>query len=220
MKWRGFCFLSSFPSTCLSATLFSRWPEHERPPLAQPGFTFRLSPRLFLHAVAMMEMARGELAERARDIERWSDGERERARVWSGGGEMSRPVRMHWFHITFLVHFNRQMLPSQENAILISRLRPNICTIQIGGVEGMWYRLGIWLFLLILLSHIDVFWAFHCSAKMKSFRVGAVARLRKHILFCRAWQGLSCYLNNMSSAEVAPKIYLWNFYVVKSGGEL
>lgn len=47
---------------------------------------------------------------------------------------------------------------------------------------------------------------------------GAIDRLRKHILFCRAWQRLSCYLNNMSSAEVAQKIYLRNFYVVKSVG--
>lgn len=95
-------------------------------------------------------------------------------------------------------------------------------------MEGMWYTLGIWLFLLILLSHIDVFpffslslfWAFHCSAKMKSFRVGANDRLRKHILFCRKWQRLSCYLNNMSSAEMAWKHYLGNCVWLNSGMKL
>lgn len=96
-------------------------------------------------------------------------------------------------------------------------------------MEGMRYTLGIWLFLLILLSHIDVFplffslslfWAFHCSAKMKSFRVGANDRLRKHILFCRKWQRLSCYLNNMSSAEMAWKHYLGNCVWLNSGMKL
>lgn len=135
---------------------------------------------------------------------------------------MSRQVRMHWFHITFLFHFNRRMLPFRENAILISRFRANICTIQIGDIEGMWYWLGIWLFLLILLSHIDVFFFLSLSLLSQKWSLsgwwGAIDRLRKHILFCRAWQRLSCYLNNMSSAEVAQKIYLRNFYVVKSVG--
>lgn len=64
------------------------------------------------------------------------------------------------------------------------------------------------------------FWAFHCSAKMKSFRAEAIDRLGKHILFCRTWQRLSCYLNNMSGAEVAWKHYLWNIVWLNSGGEI
>lgn len=133
---------------------------------------------------------------------------------------MSRQVRMHWFHITFLFHFNRRMLPFWENAILISRLRPNICTIQIGDMEGMWYRLGIWLFLLIPLSHIDAFFCepFIAQPKWSLSGWGAINRLRKHILFCRAWQRLSCYLNNMRSAEVAQKIWETFMWLNLGGG--
>lgn len=40
---------------------------------------------------------------------------------------------------------------------------------QWGGMDGMWYGPGIWPFLLIPLSHIDV-WAFHCSAKNEVFQ--------------------------------------------------
>lgn len=147
---------------------------------------------------------RNLLRERHRGI----DGEREK--VCRGIVELSKQVQMHWFRITFLFHLNRRMLPFSENAILISRLRPNICTIQIGGYGGN--EIQTWN---MALSSYPAqpywcFWAFHCSAKMKSFRAGANDRLRKHILFCRTWQRLSCCLNNMSSAEVAWKHYLWN----------
>lgn len=52
------------------------------------------------------------------------------------------------------------------------------------------------------------------------FQGQAIDRLRKHILFCRTWQKLSCYLNNMSSAEVARKHYLWNIVWLNSGVKL
>lgn len=62
-----------------------------------------------------------------------------RGEVWSGIVEMSGQVQMHWFRITFLFHFNKRMLPFRENAIPISRFRPNICTIQIGSKGGGGY---------------------------------------------------------------------------------
>lgn len=133
---------------------------------------------------------------------------------------MSRQVRMHWFRITFLFHFTRRMLPFWENAILISRLRPNICTIQIGGYGGNVIQTWNMALSSYPAQPYWCFWAFHCSAKMKSFRAGAIDRLRKHILFCRTWQRLSCYLNNMSSAEVARKHYLWNIVWLNSGLKL
>lgn len=173
--------------------------------LGRHDSTFRPNPHLFLYTVVvMMEGWRNFLRERHRRAEG------ERGKVWRGIVELSRQVQMHWFRITFLFHLNRRMLPFSENAILISRLRPNICTIQIGGYG----RNEIQTWNMALSSYPAqpywCFWAFHCSAKMKSFRAGAIDRLRKHILFCRTWQRLSCYLNNMSSAEVAWKHYLWN----------
>lgn len=102
--------------------------------LGRRDSTFRPNPHLFLHTVVvMMEMVSEKLIEGERDIE---GKERWREKVWSVIVEMSRQVRMHWFRITFLFHFNRRMQPFWENAILISRLRPNICTIQIGGYGG------------------------------------------------------------------------------------
>lgn len=83
--------------------------------------------------LVMMEMESEGLIERERDTEGEVWG---REKVWSGIVELSRQVWMHWFRITFLFHFDKRMLPFWANAILISRLRPNICTIQIGGYGG------------------------------------------------------------------------------------
>lgn len=220
MKWSGFCFLVIFPLSSLHRLYFHGGPSMRgrQSWLGRHDSTLRPNPHLFLHTVVvMMEVVSEKLTER--ESERHREVERQREKVWSGIVEMSRQVRMHWFHITFLLHFTRRMLPFWENAILISRLRPNICTIQIGGYGGN--VIQTWN---MALSSYPAqphwcFWAFHCSAKMKSFKVGATDRLRKHILFCRTWQRLSCYLNNMSSAEVARKHCLWKHCVVKLLGE-
>lgn len=55
---------------------------------------------------------------------------------------------------------------------------------------------------------------------MKSFRAGAIDRLRKHILFCRTGQRLCCYLNNMSGAEVALFVKHCAVKLTRGGGEL
>lgn len=221
LKWPGFpvCFFFS----SLYRLYFHGGPSvsSSRPWPGWHDWMFRLNPNLFRHnVVVMMEMESEKLIEgRVAGESLLSDREGE-GRVWSGIVEMSRQVRMHWFRITFLFHFNRRMLPFREDAILISRLRPNICTIQIGGYGGNVIQTRN-----IALSSYPAqpywcFWAFHCSAKMKSFRARAIDRLRKHTLFCWTWQRLSCYLNNMSSAEVAPKHYLENIVRLNSRKKL
>lgn len=135
---------------------------------------------------------------------------------------MSRQVRMHWFRITFLFHFQ------QADAATLRERNPDFSleTQYLHHTnrriwEGMRYRLyGIWLFLLILLSHIDVFEPFIAQPKWSLSGAGAIDRLGKHIVFCRTWQRLCCYLNNMSSAEVARKHNLWNIVWVNSGVKL
>lgn len=181
MKWSGFCFLVFFlffPPPLSPFLLFTdfismvdrAWEAGSHGSGRQDS-TFRPNPHLLLPPTTHTPLwlwwrwwARNLSRGRHRGIER------EREKVWSGIVEMSRQVRMHWFRITFLFHFNRRMLPFWENAILISRLRPNICTIQIGGYGGN--VIQAWN---MALSSYPAqphwcFWAFHCSAKMKSFR--------------------------------------------------
>lgn len=68
---------------------------------AEDMTTFRPNPHLFLHTV-MMEMV-SEKTYWVSDVEEQSRRER---KCEVGIVEMSRQVRMHWFRITFLFHFN------------------------------------------------------------------------------------------------------------------
>lgn len=220
MKWSGFCFLVPPPPLSSLHRLYFHGGPSVRGSHGWADMTLHLGLIHTSSSTPLWLWWRWWARNLQRERERHREIEWQRERVWSGIVEMSRPVRMHWFRITFLFHFTRRMLPCWENAILISRLRPNICTIQIGGYGGN--VIQTWN---MALSSYPAqphwcFWAFHCSAKMKSFRVGAIDRLRKHILFCRTWQGLSCYLNNMSGAEVARKHYLWNIVWLNSGVKL
>ena len=129
--WSEVDFVVFFSSPLFSSqTLFPWWTSAWEAWLSRHDSTFRPNPHLVLHAV-MMAMESEKVIERETQ-----EGGRERESVKGGIVEMSRQVRMHWFRITFLFHFNGRMLPFRQNAILISRLRPNICTIQIGGYGG------------------------------------------------------------------------------------
>lgn len=207
-------FFPFLNSTDFIATVDGAWQ-----PGSRHNSTFRPNPHLVLHTVVGYG-GDGKRKVIERERERHEGREREREKVWRAFVEMSREVRMHWFHITFLFHFNGSVLPFWENAILISRLRPNICTIQIGGCGGSAMRTWNMALSSYPAQPYWCFWAFHCSAKMKSLRAGAIDRLRKHILFCRTWQSRSCYLNNMSSAEVSQKHYLWHIVWLNSGVKL
>lgn len=100
--------------------------------LGRHDSTFRPNPHLFLRAVVVMMEVASEKLTRIEGETQKKDGRGER-KYEEVLLRCPRQVRMHWFRITFLFHFTRRMLPFWGNAILISRLRPNICTIQIGG---------------------------------------------------------------------------------------
>lgn len=175
--WSGLNFLLVPPPSPLPPLSLHRLYFHGGPIvisrqswLSRHDCMFRPNPNLFLHTVmVVMEMESGKLIwEGEGDIERWRGRE---GKVWSRIVEMSRPVRMHWFRITFLFHLNET-----DGAILWERNPDFSLETQYlhhtnrGDMEGKVIQNGNMALSSYPAQPYWCVWAFHCSAKNEVFQ--------------------------------------------------